>query len=70
MGKEKLSDWKTGQYLIFLLGNKLDLIDIEDKKREVTEDEAENFCEDNKIEQQFIKHGDTFFNSYILDYVE
>lgn len=27
-------------------------------------------CEDNKIEQQFIKHGDTFFNSYILDYVE
>lgn len=43
--KEKLSDWKTGQYLIFLLGNKLDLIDIGDKKREVTEDEAENFCE-------------------------
>lgn len=27
-------------------------------------------CEDNKIEQQYIKHGDTFFNSYILDYVE
>lgn len=27
-------------------------------------------CEENKIEQQFIKHGDTFFNSYILDYVE
>ena len=27
-------------------------------------------CEENKIEQQYIKHGDTFFNSYILDYVE
>lgn len=27
-------------------------------------------CEDNKIDIQFIKHGDTFFNSYILDYVE
>lgn len=27
-------------------------------------------CEDNKIEQQFIKHGDTFFNTAILDYVE
>lgn len=27
-------------------------------------------CEDNKIEQQYIKHGDTFFNTAILDYVE
>ena len=36
-----------GQYLIFLLGNKLDLIDKGDKKREVTEEDAENFYEDN-----------------------
>jgi len=28
----------------------LDLIDIGDKKREVSEKDAENFCEDNKIE--------------------
>lgn len=27
-------------------------------------------CEENKIEQQYIKHGDTFFNTAILDYVE
>ena len=27
-------------------------------------------CEDNKIDIQFIKHGDTFFNTAILDYVE
>lgn len=27
-------------------------------------------CEEKKIEQQFIKHGDTFFNKAILDYVE
>lgn len=27
-------------------------------------------CEKNGIEQQFIKHGDTFFNKAILDYVE
>lgn len=27
-------------------------------------------CEDNKIDIQFIKHGDTFFNKAILDYVE
>ena len=27
-------------------------------------------CEEKQIEQQFIKHGDTFFNTAILDYVE
>lgn len=27
-------------------------------------------CEKGQIEQQFIKHGDTFFNKAILDYVE
>lgn len=27
-------------------------------------------CENNNLEQQYIKHGDTFFNGYILDYVE
>lgn len=26
-------------------------------------------CEDKEIEQQYIKHGDTFFNKAILDYV-
>lgn len=27
-------------------------------------------CEKNNIEQQYIKHGDTFFNKAILDYIE
>lgn len=27
-------------------------------------------CEEKQIEQQYIKHGDTFFNKAILDYVE
>ena len=27
-------------------------------------------CTKNKIEQQYIKHGDTFFNKAILDYIE
>ena len=27
-------------------------------------------CEKNNVEQKFIKHGDTFFNKAILDYVE
>lgn len=27
-------------------------------------------CEEKQIETQFIKHGDTFFNKAILDYLE
>lgn len=27
-------------------------------------------CEKNRTEQQYIKHGDTFFNKAILDYIE
>lgn len=27
-------------------------------------------CKKNRVEQQFIKHGDTFFNKAIIDYVE
>ena len=27
-------------------------------------------CKKNKIEQQYIKHGDTFFNKAVLDYIE
>lgn len=27
-------------------------------------------CAKGKIEQQYIKHGDTFFNKAILDYIE
>ena len=46
--KDKLSDWKTGHYVIFLLGNKLDLAE-DNEKREVKEEDAENFCEDKSI---------------------
>ena len=47
--KDKLSDWKTGHYTIILLGNKLDLADGENGKREVKEEDAENFCDENSI---------------------
>ena len=49
--QDKLSDWKTGHYVIFLLGNKLDLAneDGEGNKREVTEEEAESICEEKSI---------------------
>ena len=29
-----------------------------------------NECKKNRVEQQFIKHGDTFFNKAIIDYIE
>ena len=47
--KDVLSDWKASNYLIMLLGNKLDLIDIEEYERKVEIDEAKNKCDDNEI---------------------
>ena len=47
--KNKLSDWKTGKYLVALLGNHLNLVEEDPTKREVTKEEAESFCEDTGI---------------------
>ncbi len=52
--KEVLSDWKNSDYLIMLLGNKLDLAKNEkenenDKIREVDIEEAKQYCEKNSI---------------------
>ena len=43
---EILSSWKTGHYLIILLGNNLN---DNDERREVDEEEAKKFCEDKDI---------------------
>ena len=48
--KEVLSDWKASDYLILLLGNKLDLIEQEEIERKVELDEAKNKCENNGIQ--------------------
>ena len=45
---EILSSWKTGRYLIILLGNNLNDND-EGLGREVEEEEAKKFCEDKDI---------------------
>lgn len=53
---EILSDWKTQNYLIVLIGNKLDLVkdddnlNDEEKKRKVTTEEGENKCKDSGIQ--------------------
>ena len=46
---EILSSWKEGNYLIFLFGNKVDVVDSEQRPREVEEEEAQKFCEDKGI---------------------
>ena len=45
--KESLGD--NDDYLMILLGNKLDLVNINKDEREVDTEEAKNFCEKNNI---------------------
>ena len=45
---EILSDWKNSDYLIILLGNKLDLINPKEE-REVETEEGQNLCDDKGI---------------------
>ena len=61
-----------GYYFGWLKGRKINSITrkITDEQMYFAVRKYAKECEDNKIEQQYIKHGDTFFNSYILDYVE
>lgn len=61
-----------GYYFGWLKGRKINSITrkITDEQMYYAVRKYAKECEDNKIEQQYIKHGDTFFNSYILDYVE
>lgn len=61
-----------GYYFGWLKGRKINSITrkITDEQMYYAVRKYAKECEENKIEQQYIKHGDTFFNSYILDYVE
>lgn len=45
-------------------------IKLTDKQMYFAVKKYQEECEKNGIEQQYIKHGDTFFNKAILDYVE
>ena len=46
---EILSSSKEGNCLIVLLGNKVDLVESEEKPREIEEEEVQKFCEDKGI---------------------
>ena len=59
--KESISD--ASKYIIYLIGNKSDLIDNEFKEREVTEEEAKKACEEyNMIWGGEISIRDIMFN--------
>ena len=47
--KESLSDWKRSGYMVMLLGNKLDIIEKNERDREVSYKDAEKLCKDQGI---------------------
>ncbi len=46
---EAIGNHDNSQYVIILIGNKTDLIDVDNYKREVTEDEGRSICEKNNL---------------------
>ena len=46
---EMLGSHKDSKYVIFLIGNKIDLIGLEGKERMVTEEEAQNICKEKSL---------------------
>ena len=46
---ETLSSWKTEKYIITLLGNRLELVENDERPRQVEEEEARKLCEDKDI---------------------
>ncbi len=67
-GKAKALEY----YLQWIKGRKINGITrkLTDKEMYYAVLKYSQECEKKQIEQQFIKHGDTFFNKAILDYVE
>lgn len=61
-----------GYYFCWLKGRKINSITskLTDEQMYYAVLAYKKECEENKIDIQFIKHGDTFFNTAILDYVE
>ena len=69
-----IGDVKNSNYLILLLGNKIDLIDNQEKPREVLLEEGKKKCEDNSLEwggEVSVKDFEVEkFNIVIKDFVE
>ena len=46
---ESLGNHKDSKYVIFLIGNKIDLIGVDGKERMVTEEEAKSICQEKNL---------------------
>ena len=46
---ESIGNHKDSKYIIFLIGNKIDLIGIDGRERMVTEDDAKKICEEKSL---------------------
>ena len=46
---ESLGNHENSKYIIILIGNKIDLIGVDEKVREVTEEEAIKICKENNL---------------------
>lgn len=59
-------------FLQWIKGRKINkvIVKLTDKQMYLAVLKYAKECEENGTEQQYIKHGDTFFNKAILDYVE
>lgn len=59
-------------FLQWVKGRKINknTISLTDKQMYLAVKKYKKECEENQVELQYIKHGDTFFNKAILDYVE
>ncbi len=47
--RNMIGNYEHNKYIVFLMGTKLDLVEKEESMREVTEDEANNLCEENDM---------------------
>ena len=65
--KEVLSDWKASDYLIMLLGNKLDLVEQEEIDRKVEINEAKNKCGNSGIQWGGECSAKTFTDSEFIN---
>ena len=73
--KDSIDSGNNSKYEIFLIGNKLDLINEEGKERQVTEEEAKDACDKfnmiwgNELSTKDIKYDDlkNIFEKYVRD---
>ena len=68
--KDSLSDWKKSGYMVMLLGNKVDLVELDPNKRAVLTEESEKLCNEEEIYWGGEISAKTFSKEELLEIVE